>query len=316
MRQLVAAVFVLLGALSASGSSKPVAKVQLPCESEYQDLSPSGTQLAVHCKDRSVRVVSVPEGAERHVFLAEQHANSFVYSHDGSFLAVGFDDGTVEVFPSQGTAPSKRWKPSARRIDSLYFFPDAKAIVVGPVDSPAQVWELAETPAHLADLPFEFGGMNACAVSPDGKLLVAAGDDTVVRWYDTATWQRTREYRGFLLETFALTFTPDGKHVLAGGADSRITVLDASTAKPLRQMPPEAGSSVAAIDILGDKQRAVTVYFDDAGEKPPHELVWDFTTAKSVALRSDAPLTCGGVIGGKLWVCNAQGKSLTLSQYE
>jgi len=316
MRQLIAAAFVLLGALSASASSKPIAKVQLPCDSKYQDLSPSGTQLAVHCKDHSVRVVNIPEGTERNIFPPEQHANSFVYSQDGSWLAVGFDDGTVEVFPSQGTAPSKRWKASARRIDALYFFPDAKSIVVGPVDSPAQVWELADTPVRRASLPFEFGGLNACAVSPDGKLLVAAGDDTVLRWYDTATWQKTREYHGFLLETFALTFTPDGKHVLAGGADARITVLDAATTKPLRQMPPEAGSYIVGIDLLGDKQRAVTVYLDDAGEKPPHELVWDFTTAKSVALKSDAPLTCGGIIGGKLWVCSAQGKNLTLSQYE
>jgi hypothetical protein len=30
--------------------------------------------------------------------------------------------------------------------------------------------------------------------------------------------------------------------VLAGGADARITVLDVATAKPLHQMPPEAGS--------------------------------------------------------------------------
>jgi WD40 repeat protein len=316
MRQLMAAALVLLGAMSAVGSSRPVAKVQLPCESGYQDLSPSGTQLVVHCKDRSVRVVSVPEGTERHVFTAGQHANSFLYSQDGSWLAVGFEDGTVEVVPSQGTAPSKRWKPSARRIDQMYFFPDAKTLVVGPVDSPAQVWGFADTPALLATLPFEFGGLNACSVSPDGKTLVAAGDDTVLRWYDTATWKKTREYNGFLLETFALTFTPDGKRVLAGGADARITVMDAATAKPLRQMPPEAGSYVVEIDLLGDKQRAATVYLDDAGEKPPHALLWDIATVKSAALNSDAPLTCGTVVGGKLWVCSADGKTLTMSQYD
>jgi WD40 repeat protein len=315
-RQLIAAAFVMLGALSANGYSKGIARVQLPCESRYQDLSPSGTQLVVHCKDHSVRVVNVPEGSELRVFTPEQHANSFVYSHDGGWLAVGFDDGTVEVFPSQGTAPSKRWKPSARRIDTLYFFPDAKALVVGPVDSPAQVWDLSDTPTLRATLTFGFGGLNACAVSPDGKLLVAAGDDTVLRWYDTGTWKKKLENRGFLLETFALAFTLDGKHVLAGGADSRITVLDAATAKPLRQMPPEAGAYIVEIDLLGDRQSAVTVYFDNAGEKPPHQLVWDFTSEKSVALKSDAPLTCGGIIGGNLWVCNVDGKTVTLSQYE
>jgi WD40 repeat protein len=315
MRPLVSAAFLILCA-SAMGASKPIAKVQLPCESRYQELSPTGTQLAVQCTDHSVQVLDVPEGTQLRVFPAEQRASTLAYSRDGGWLAVGFEDGTVELASSQARAPSKRWKASSRRIDMLYFFPDGETIVVGPVDSPAQVWEIASTPTLRASLPFEFGGLNACAVSPNGKLLVAAGDDTVLRWYDTATWQKTLENHDFLLETFALAFTADGKHVLAGGADSRITVLDAATAKPVRQMPPEAGSYIVAIDLLGDKQRAVTVYLDDAGEKPAHELVWDFTTAKSAALKSDAPLTCGAVIGGKRWVCSADGKTLTMSQYE
>jgi hypothetical protein len=87
-----------------------------------------------------VRMVSIPEGTERRVFSPDQHTSSFLYSQDGSWLAVGFNDGSVEVLSSQGTAPSKRRKASERRIDLLYFFPDAKSLVVGPVDSPAQVW--------------------------------------------------------------------------------------------------------------------------------------------------------------------------------
>ena len=315
MRPLITATLVFLGALSAAGSSKPIATVQLPCESQYQSLSPTGTQLVVHCKDRSVRVVSVPEGTERHTFTAEQPASSTAYSQDGSWLAVGFEDGTVEIFPNQGTAPSKRWKASPRRIDALYFFPKGGKIAVGPVDSPGQVWDITDTPSQLASLPFEFGGMNACAVSPDGKLLVAAGDDTVLRWYDTATWKKTREYRGFLLETFTLSFTPDGKRVLAAGADSRITMLDAGTAKPVRQLPPEAGSYIVAVDLLGDSGQAATLYLDNAGKKPPHAAVWDLGGANSTAIRTDSPLTCGAVVGGKLWVCSADGKTLTMSQY-
>ena len=98
--------------------------------------------------------------------------------------------------------------------------------------------------------------------------------------------------------TFALTFTPDGKHVLAGGADARITVLDVATAKPLHQVPPEAGSYVVEINFLGDRQHTATFYFDNAGERAPHALLWDTATAKSAALKSDAPLGCGTVVGG------------------
>ena len=316
MRTLAAVGFLGLCVAASAQPSKQITSVQLPCESRYQELSPTGAQVAVQCKDRSLHVVDVPAGTEQRVFPAEQRANSYVFSKDGSWFAVGFEDGTVEVAPSRGTTPSKRWKAGPRRIDALYFFPDAKSIVVGAVDHTVQVWAITGTPALQATLPFDFGGLTACDVSPDNKLLVTAGGDTVIRWYGTGTWQKLREYRGFLLETFALSFTPDGKQVLAGGADSRITVLDTATAKEVRQLPPEPGSYIVGIDVVGDSQRAATVYFDGAGEKPPHELVWDLTTAKAVPVKADRPLTCGGIIEGKVWVCSADGKTLTMSQYE
>ncbi len=315
MRSLIATVLVLAAGVTASASPKPVTTVQLPCESRYQDLSPTGTQLVVHCNDRSVHVISVPEGTERHAFATEQGANSFVYSSDGSWLAVGYEDGSVEVLPGQGGGQTKRWTASLRRIDVLYFFPKGSMIAVGPVDSPAQVWDFSEAPKQLANLPFEFGGMTSCAVSPDGTLFVAAGDDTVLRWYDTSTWKKTHEYRGFLLETFTLSFTPDGKNVLAAGADSRITLLDAATAKPTRQLPQDAGSYIVSVDLLGTSGQAATLYLDNAGKKPPHAAIWDIKAASSTAIKSDSPLTCGGVVGGKLWVCKASGKTLTVSQY-
>ena len=316
MRALTAVSFLSFCAVVVAQPSKPIMRVQLPCESRYQALSPTGTQVAVHCKDHSVRLVDVPEGIQQRVFPAEQRANSFAYSPDGSWLAVGNDDGTVEVVPSKGTGPSKRWNADTRRVDTVYFFPDAKAIVVGPVDHPAQVWEVTDTPTLRATLPFDFGGLIACAISPDGKLLVTAGDDTVIRWYDTANWRKMREYRGFLLETFALAFSPDGKQVLAGGADARITVLDSATAKEVRQLPQESGSYIVGIDVLGSTQRAATAYLDGAGVKPPHELVWDLTTATSLPVKADTPLTCGRVIGSRLWVCSADRTTLTMSPYE
>jgi WD40 repeat protein len=295
--------------------AQPVAKVQLPCESSSQELSPNGAQLAVQCKDHSLQLVDLPAGTAHTVLPTGQGANTLAYSPDGHWLAAGFTDGDVEVIATGDPASHRRWKADSHRIDLLYFFPNGKDLFVGPVDSPGQVWELSQTPTRRATLPIDFGGISAVAVSPDGKLLVAVGDDTVLRWYDTASWQKTRDYRGFLLETFALHFTTDGKELIAGGADARLTIFDVASGKQLRQMPPESGASVAFIDVLGNGQTAV-VYFDDAGEKPPHALLWDLATLTSAPIKADAPPTCGGVVAGRLQVCSVDGKTLTLSQYQ
>ena len=67
----------------------------MPCESQYQVLSRTGIQMAVQCKDQSLHVVDIPDGKEQTIFSAEQRANtsSPVYSQDGHWLAVGFEDG-------------------------------------------------------------------------------------------------------------------------------------------------------------------------------------------------------------------------------
>jgi len=317
MRKLIVATLIVFCAALAAASDN-VAQVQLPCESRDQVLSPTGRQLAFTCTDHSLHLLSVPDGrpSSPEVSTPETQVSSLAYSLDGLSLAIGFKDGSVQVNSTQGTATYKVWKASSRRIEGLCFLPDAKILLVVPLDTPGQVWELAATPKLLASLPTDFGGISAYAASPDGKTLVVAGGDTVIRWYDTTTWLKTREDRGFLLETFALSFTPDSKQLLVGGANGRVVVVDAASGKQIRQLPPDAGSSVADIQMLGDHERVATLDFDDAGEKPPHAIVWNLSSAKSTPVGTKSPPTCGGVVAGKLWLCNTDGKTLTISQYE
>ncbi len=308
------AAVLLSCALSAVAASKPIAKMQLPCPADYQTLSPDGSQLVVNCHDMSMVILSVPDGKTLRTIPAEQKPNTSAYSLDGKQLAIGYWDGAVEVTSTMGSAPAIRWQAGPRRIDLLTFLPDGKSLVVGPSDEAARVWSLSDTPKLLATLPFEFGGASAAAASPDGKMLVIAGGDTAVRFYDTATWQKTHEARDFLLETFALEFTPDGKQVLVGGADSRITVLDAATAKQVRQLPKDDGSYIVGLAMMADKHSAATVYVDDAGHKPPHAVVWDLVSGKSSAL-GVAP-TCGEKVAGKLWMCTTDGNTLAVSEWD
>ncbi len=315
MRGFALAALMICAATAAVASSAAV-KVQLPCESSYQMLSPTGAQAIVFCKDKSIHVVKLPDGSERLLFPAARDVNALSFSQDGKWLAAGFPDGTVEVLPAQGAGATRQWKADSNRIDNLYFFADGRKLFVSAMNHPGTIWELTETPTLRATLPDNFGGVSSVAVSPDGKLLVAGGGDTVVRWYDTATWQKTHEYNGFLLDTFALTFTPDGKYLLAGGADSRITVFDVATGKQVRQLPGEAASTVGGIDFLTDQSQVMTVYYDNAGEKPPYRLLWNLTTDKSAPVQIDFRPTCGSVVDGKLWLCNTDGKMLTITQHE
>jgi WD40 repeat protein len=279
-------------------------------------LSPDGKQMVAECADHSRQVLSVPDGKQLFAIPGEKRANTQAYSPDGKWLAVGFHNGEVKVYGSNGSGPANGWQPTARRIDLLYFLPDSKTLVIGPADESAQVWDISGTPQLKATLPFEFGGMNACAASPDGKVLAVAGDDTLLRWYDTATWKKTLEDRSFMLETFALVFTSDGKQLLAGGADGRVTVLDAATAQTVRKLPPDKGNYIVGLEFLESQQRAAALYLDDAGGKPPHGRLWNLASAESVAMTFDGTPSCGRTIKGKLWACAVDGSALKIVEFE
>jgi WD40 repeat protein len=300
---------------AASLGMKSAATVALPCESSQQEISPTGAQVAVRCKDQTLRLVNVASGTTEHTFGAEPWITRHNYSRDGRWFAVGFGDGTVEVVPTSGTAEARRWKSDTHRIRTLEFLPDSSGIVVAPLDRPGQIWDLRAAPRQVATLHSEFAGLIACSFSPDGKLLVTSDGDTAIRFYDTSTWKMLHEYRGVTLETFGVAFTTDGKHVLIGGADDHITVLDPATGGELQKLAKDAGVVFQILPFGNDGQAAIA-YFDGDGRKPPHQSIWNVNNAKSVPLSAERPLTGGGVVGGKLWVSSSNGKVLDIWVYE
>jgi WD40 repeat protein len=293
---------------------KPVATVHLPCESPSQMVSPNGEQLAVRCKDHSLRLVDIATGREQHVFPGENPVASFAYSRDGRWFAAGMNGGWVEIVPTSGPAAPKRWKADDHRIDTVQFL-GGDLILVAGADQPGGIWDVRDAPVLRANLHSDFAGLTASAVSDDGKLLATADGDTVLRVYDTSTWKVAHEYRDLKLETFAVPFSSDGKYLLAGGADDHISVLDVASGTEVHRLSGETGY-VAAILPLGDNRRAAVVYLDTDGLKPPHAVVWNLDTLKAEPLTAERPLTGGGLVRGKLWVTTATGNSLQAWEYQ
>jgi WD40 repeat protein len=300
---------------AAGSAMKSAAKVATPCESWSQLISPAGDQVALQCKDHTVRLVNIGSGTTERTLGPEPRITAYNYSHDGHWFAIGFWDGTVEVMPTSGTAKARHWKSDRHRIHTLEFFPDSNGIVVGPLDRPGQIWDLRGTPKQLAILHSDFAGLLGCSFSPDGKLLVTADGDTVVRFYDTATWQMVHEYRGLTLESFGLAFTADGKRTLVGGPDDRITVLDSASGTELQKLSKDA-DVIYTITTFGSDGQAAILYFDADGGRRPYQSIWNVNTATSVPLPTEPTITGSGIVGGKLWLSSTNGNVLHIWVYE
>jgi WD40 repeat protein len=152
----------------------------------------------------------------------------------------------------------------------------------------------------------------AAAFSPDGRTVVAAGDDQTVWIWETATGKVLHKLRGHTATVRALDFAPDGRKVVTVGDDRTGIVWDTST-----------GRQTAT--LTGHEQPLITVSFSadgrliaTGGRDEAKVNIWDATTfalrqsldigpAWSVAFAPDAMCLsiCSG--DGRIRICEPNG---------
>lgn len=79
--------------------------------------------------------------------------------------------------------------------------------------------------------------LGAVAFSPDGKRIVAGGDDSVVRIWDVATEKMLAEFPACV----TAVFTADGKRLITGSKDHAVQVWDLGKKTLIRSLPMHRG---------------------------------------------------------------------------
>jgi RNA polymerase sigma factor (sigma-70 family) len=72
--------------------------------------------------------------------------------------------------------------------------------------------------------------------TPDGRTLVAAGEQPRLHLWDVATGKQVHNWPGHEGGISALDFTPDGTALVSGGDEGSVRLWDAKTGKHLRQL--------------------------------------------------------------------------------
>ncbi len=184
--------------------------------------SPSGSGLAVGCRDNTFRFLELPSRRVLASFLSPQgNAVSSVFSRDG------------ETLFSVGNSPLVwRWDVATGRAGRALPWIDR---------SPGE--------------PGLFLSASAMSCSPDGATiaLAAGGSQGIaspsneiyaVRLLDTRTGELKWEHRGTGTSPLSVAFSPDGK-TLACGAGPAV-LLDARTGKVKKTLKPLVGAVIAA----------------------------------------------------------------------
>ncbi len=145
----------------------------------------------------------------------QKGVNSVSFSRDGKQLAMGGEDGTVQLWNINGKR-SKAFPVHHKSVRSVRFSPDDQLLATASEDGTAKLWDI--NGKLLAEFKGHQGSVNNVRFSPDGKLLATSGKDGTVRLWELSGQQLVK-INAHKDSINSLSFSPDGKLLATAGKD-------------------------------------------------------------------------------------------------
>ena len=155
---------------------------------------------------------------------------SVAFSPDGSILASGSRDHTVQLWDTVTELPIATLIGHTAMARSVAFSPDGSILASGGHDSTVRLWDVAtRTPIDV--LTGHTAGVESVAFSPDGSTLASGGHDGTVRLWNPVTGKPLEIFGDFPFTVWSVSYSPDG-NTLAIGLDIGLILGDVSGVRP------------------------------------------------------------------------------------
>ncbi len=297
-------------------------------------LSPDGKRLAVG-RAGSLLVHDLSRTNFPAIARIEAHIDavqSLAWSADGARVASG---GFRRIVLWDGVAATPERVVThglSGRVAAIAFAPDGQTLAIADGESGrtgmvrfvdvATGKVTVSWPAHSDDLlGIEF--------SRDGKRLLTAGGDRLVKVWDVATRQPVAVLEGHTAQVMSAAFNPDATRVVSGGADKQLKVWDIATKEKIIALGspvasitavawPGDGASIFAVTDAGGVFRYTNLKThtgEQSSASGDERRLGDLAdAAMCVAVSADAKRICAGGHDGSVQIWDDDGKLLgTLS---
>ncbi len=167
--------------------------------------------------------------------------SALVFSADGSIAALGGKDGSIRLWDTtkKAAVAGSDFPAHQEKIIDLLLTADKKTLITTDAKGNVSVWDLGTLipvkagvqPKPVKTWQAHQESIVAFAVSPDGKFIATAGQDNVVKVWETQTGKDVRQWDFHLAKVAThnfirnLAFTPDSKQLATANADTTAYVL-------------------------------------------------------------------------------------------
>ena len=217
-------------------------------------VSPDGATLASSSWDHTARLWPLAGGEARVLEGHKDNVNGVAFTPDGKSVVTAGYDATLRIWPLAGGAPEVVTLPSP--LNTVAIAPDGEIAAAG---ADGKVYFLTANGKLRGEVEIGTVPIIAVTVSPDGKLVAAAGIRGSVAIVDRATRNLERTLVGPGLPVWSVAFFPDSRTLLTGGTDRMIRRWDAVKGEPIGDVlagAPEDPLAAYAGDPGADVYRA------------------------------------------------------------
>ncbi len=151
----------------------------------------------------------------------------------GHWLAVGWDDGRIDLHDTATGAARRSIKGSSR---TFALSPDGRWLALLGPNHTVQIWPIDDDSPPIT-LGSHNGEITSLAFSPDGAILASTSLDQTARLWDVAGRTERVTLRGHKEKLVALAFSPDGNWVATTSHDYTTRIWDARTGQTLAVLP-------------------------------------------------------------------------------
>ena len=244
-----------------------------------QVLALAGTDGAVRLWDLLARRRLVVLSTEMHRRAGhDARAVCLAFSPDGKLLAVGHIDGAIHLFDLTRGVELPAKLRHEEMVSSLAFSPDGKILASGGTDTNLKLWEVGgcQSGDPRRELYRQPSAITALAYAGDGKRLVTAHTNRILRVLEAATVRLTATLRGPEAPVTLVRVDPTGRRLAAASQDRLLRVFDLESQAPPVSLGPFRKPLTSAC-FFADGRHLATVGLENVVQ------IWDLDSRAVMA---------------------------------